>query len=200
MSANQGDGDMQIEELELFKSDYDTAYGDLTVTPASATSEIFVALRNEYGSADTYTLSANVGGKRYAFSKSGVTFQNGKYYEITVKMTEQAASTVEWIFSEMSGYADLYMGYTYKGVTLSGEGDLDFDHGMLEVYGGLTFTAPSKKHFKSIVITATNYADISGWTNGGEPGNWTSTWTGDASSVSFSGMADRVTSIVFTLE
>ena len=202
VSANQGSGDMQIEELELFKSNYGTAYGDLTVTPASATSETFVALRNENGSADTYTVSANVGGKKYGVSKSGVTFQNGKYYEITVKMAEQTASTVEWIFSEMSGHPDLYMGYTYKDVTLSGEGDLNFDHGMLYAMGNLTFTAPTNKHFKSIVITATGMADIRGWTNGGEPGNLTSTWTGDASTVTIdaNSMADGVTSIVFTLE
>jgi len=118
-------------------------------------------------------------------------------------MTEQAASTVEWIFSEMSGeHPMLYMGYTYKGVTLSGEnGDLNINHGSLDAYGsGLTFTAPTGKHFKKIVITATGMADIDGWTNYMGPDNCTSTWTGDASSVSFSGMADGVTSIVFTLE
>ena len=204
VSATRGADVMQMEELELFESNYGTAYGDLTVTPASATSEIFVALRNEKGSADTYTVSANVGGKKYAFSKSGVNFQNGKYYEITVKMAEQTASTVEWIFSEMtSEHADLNHGdYTYKGVTLSGSGDLNFDNGSLMAIGDLTFTAPAGKHFKKIVITATGLADIrgTGWTNGGEPSNWTSTWTGDASSVTFSGMADGVTSIVFTLE
>ena len=195
-STRGGDGTMQLCEMQLFE----TAYGDLTVNPASATSEIFVALRNETGD-DTYTVSANVGEKKYAFSKSGVTFQNGQYYEITVKMAEQTASTVEWIFSEMSGHPDLYMGYTYKGVTLSGEmGNLDISHGMLDAMEGLTFTAPSGKHFKKIVITATGMADIDGWTNDRESGNWTSTWTGDASSVTFSGMADGVTSIVFTLE
>ena len=199
VSATRGADVMQIEELELFESNYGTAYGDLTVTPASATSEIFVALRNENGSADTYTVSANVGEKKYAFSKSGVTFQNGKYYEITVKMTEQTASTVEWIFSEMSGHPDLFMGYTYKDVTLSGEGDLNFDHGELYAMGDLTFTAPSGKHFKKIVITATGHANISGWTNDYDV-NLTSTWTGDASSVSFTGSAGDVTSIVFTLE
>ena len=178
-----------------------TAYGDLTVTPASATSEIFVALRNEKGSADTYTLSANVGGKKYAFSKSGVNFQNGKYYTVTVKMAEQAASTVTWNFSEMSGYPDLYMGYTYKDVTLSGEGDVNFNYGSLSSMGsGLTFTNTLGKHFKKIVITATGMADISGWTNGYDYDNETSTWTGDASSVTFTGNADGVTSIVFTLE
>ena len=202
VSATRGADVMQIEELELFKCDYGTAYGDLTVTPASATSEMTVALRNENASADTYTLSANVGGKKYGVSKSSVTFQNGKYYEITVKMTEQTASTVTWNFSEMSGYPDLYMGYTYKDVTLSGSGDLDFNHGELYAMGGLTFTNTLGKHFKKIVITATGIADISGtgWTNGGDPGNETSTWTGDASSVTFSGMGDGVTSIVFTLE
>lgn len=204
VSATRGADVMQIEELELFKCDYGTAYGDLTVTPASATSEIFVALRNENGSADTYTVSANVGGKKYAFSRGGVTFQNGKYYEITVKMTEQAASTVTWNFSEMlEGYADLHHdgGYTYKDVTLSGEGDLNFDQAMLYAMGDLTFTNTLGKHFKSIVITA-SHANISGWTNGGEPGNWTYTWTGDASSVTIdaNSMADGVTSIVFTLE
>ena len=202
VSATRGADVMQIEELELFKSNYGTAYGELTVTPASATSEIFVALRNEKGSPDDYTVSANVGGKKYGFSKSGVTFQNGKYYEITVKMTEQAASTVEWIFSEMSGHPDLHEGYTYKGVTLSGEmGNLDISNGQLMAMGNLTFTAPTGKHFKKIVITATGHADISGWTNGYDDyGYETSTWTGDASSVSFTGSAGGVTSIVFTLE
>lgn len=200
VSATRGDGVMQLEELELFKCDYGTAYGNITVTPDATASELTVALRNENDGADTYTVSANVGGKKYAFSKSGVTFQNGKYYEITVKMTEQAASTVEWIFSEMSEeQPNLVMGYNYKGVTLSGNANLDFENGMLEVYGGLTFTNTLGKNFKSIVITA-NYPNISGsgWTN--DYGNGTSTWTGNASKVTFSGNAYEITSIVFTLE
>ena len=207
VSANQGDGVMQIEELELFESDYGTAYGELTVTPASATNVLYVALRNENGNdnpaPDTYTLSAKVGEKKYGVSQSGVKFENGQYYTVTVKMTEKTASTVEWIFSEKSGNPDLYGGYTYKGVTLSGSGDLDFDLGSLMSMGGdLTFTAPLGKHFKSIVINATGHADISGWTNDFDSDNntYTSTWTGDASSVTFTGGANEVTSIVFTLE
>ncbi len=202
VSATRGADLMQIEELELFECDYGTAYGALTVTPASATSEIFVALRNENGSADTYTVSAKVGGKKYAFSKSGVTFQNGKYYEITVKMTEQAASTVTWTFSEMSGYPYLDEGYTYQGVTLQGSGDLDFGFGKLYAMGDLTFTAPTGKNFKKIVITATCIPNISGsgWTN--DFVTYTSTWTGDAPSVTIDAgsNADGITSIVFTLE
>lgn len=200
VSATRGDGIMQLEELELFKCDYGTAYGNITVTPDAAASELTVALRNENGSADTYTVSANVGGTKYAFSKGGVTFQNGKYYEITVKMTEQAASTVTWNFSEMSEeHANLEGDYTYKDVTLSGNGSLDFENGMLEAYGGLTFTNTLGKNFKSIVITA-NYPNISGsgWTND----YGISTWTGNASKVTIGtgSNAYEITSIVFTLE
>lgn len=34
------------------------------------------------------TLTANVAGTPYTFTKSGITFENGKYYEINVKMTK----------------------------------------------------------------------------------------------------------------
>ena len=57
-----------------------------TVTPASATSEIYVAIPGFSGK--TVTLTATVDDKTYTYEKSGVSFTNGKYYEITVKMTE----------------------------------------------------------------------------------------------------------------
>lgn len=63
-----------------------STYGTLTVTPASETNTLTVALRNELGAADTYKLMAVSGTEVYTFNKSGVTFENGKYYEITVKM------------------------------------------------------------------------------------------------------------------
>jgi len=34
------------------------------------------------------TLTANVAGTPYTFTKSGITFENGKYYEVNVKMTK----------------------------------------------------------------------------------------------------------------
>lgn len=65
-----------------------STYGALTVTPESAASELTVALRNELG-ADTYSFLVDAdNGKTYTFSKSNVNFENGKYYEITMKMTE----------------------------------------------------------------------------------------------------------------
>ena len=68
-------------------------YGSLTVTPTSATNELTVALCNDLGAADTYMLTADVGGTTYFFEKAGVNFVNGKYYEITVKMAELPAMT-----------------------------------------------------------------------------------------------------------
>jgi hypothetical protein len=109
-----------------------------------------------------------------------------------------AETTVTWNFSEMSGYPDLYMGYTYKDVTLSGSGDLDFDHGMLYAMGGLTFTNTLGKNFKKIVISA-EMANIQGWSF--NPMKRTATWEGTSSSVTIGGDSgiDGMTSIEFYL-
>ena len=98
ISDNRGHGEaMQLSEMRLFSYEYyemGTTYGDLTVTPASAINEMTVALRNENASADTYTLTATVGGATYNYTKSGVTFENGKYYAITVKMNPKKVSSI----------------------------------------------------------------------------------------------------------
>ena len=97
ISAIRDGSCMQMSEMRLFSYEYfemGTTYGDLTVTPASATNEMTVALRNENASADTYTLTATVGGATYTFEKSGVTFENGKYYAITVKMNPKKVSSI----------------------------------------------------------------------------------------------------------
>ena len=98
ISDNRGHGGaMQLSEMRLFSYEYfemGTTYGDLTVTPDDAASELTVALRNENGSADTYTLTATVGGATYNYTKSGVTFENGKYYAITVKMNPKKVSSI----------------------------------------------------------------------------------------------------------
>ncbi|MBO7590332.1 MAG: Ig domain-containing protein [Prevotella sp.] len=98
ISNNQGNGGtMQLAEMQLFKYDsYEmgTSYGNITVTPDAAASELTVALRNENAGADTYTLTATVGASTYTFEKSGVTFDNGKYYNITVKMQPKKVSSI----------------------------------------------------------------------------------------------------------
>ena len=206
-----------------FKSNYGTAYGDLTVTPASATNEFFVALRNENEGADTYTLSANVGGKNYDFSKSGVNFQNGKYYEITVKMAEPAApaeTTVTWTSSDMtSNFYAQFDGWTYnnthQGITVTASGDAQGgwsqNHiNVNEGSGTITFTS-SVGNIKSIVISANNI-NINemnvptGWTiNAPWDDPRTLSWSGTATATVNLPLADgenisEISTIVFTLE
>lgn len=98
ISNNQGNGGaMQLSEMRLFKyASYEmgTSYGNITVTPDAAASEYTVALRNEYAGADKYTLTATVGTSTYTLEKDGVTFENGKYYSITVKMQPKKVSSI----------------------------------------------------------------------------------------------------------
>ena len=58
---------------------------DYTINPASAASEIYVAIPGFNG--QTVRLTATVGSVAYTYEKSGATFTNGQYHEITVKMT-----------------------------------------------------------------------------------------------------------------
>ena len=96
ISNNRGDGGfMQLAEMQLFtytSHGHGTSYGNITVTPDAAASELTVALRNENDGSDTYTLTARVGASTYTFEKSDVTFENGKYYSITVKMNPKKVS------------------------------------------------------------------------------------------------------------
>ena len=228
VSATRGSDVMQIEELELFKSNYGTAYGDLTVTPASATSEIFVALRNENDRPDTYTLSANVGEKKYAFSKSDVIFQNGNYYEITVKMAEQAGqTTVTWEGSTLNDvFVKSGMAFTAGDITLSvgsssqnkAVGTPNYIAFTCNDASGFTFTAPSGKKFTKIEMTPYDQNNLlSFWITAYDPGigtGWSSaeeidqtgkvTWTGEAQSVDVLNGVDsgqyKVSQIVFSLE
>ena len=62
----------------------DGATGELTITPASPTAEIYAALSGISNA--TITLTATVGSETYRYERAGVTFANGRYYPITVKM------------------------------------------------------------------------------------------------------------------
>ena len=116
----------------------------------------------------------------------------GKIYNFT----RVKPDGVVWKFSEMSGPVNLNSGYTYKGVTLQGDGSLNLASGEISVSSGnLTFTAPAGKVFKKIVINAEYGADIMG--DGWEE----NTWTGSSATASFNfAMADGITSIVFLTE
>ena len=69
-------------------NDLSTLTGSLTVEPTDDTNVLYVAIRNDSGSPDTYTLSAVVGKNTYTATKAGQTLVKGKYYDITVNMQE----------------------------------------------------------------------------------------------------------------
>ena len=146
---------------------------------------------------DLNNCSLTVGGNSIPLVSSSTTLSAGKIYNIS--RAKPNISVITWNFSEMSGFADVMSGYTHQGVTLQGMGELNLDRGSLMIMSDLTFTAPTGKKFTSIVINA-SMGTIPGWTMGVSPGNRTFTWTGNASSVTMSsGMADGISSIVFTL-
>lgn len=213
VTANQGGDIMQLAELQLWKGTDAIAsvYDPITITPASATNELTVALYNASEAADTYTLTANVGGKNYTFEKSGVNFVDGKYYEITVKM----AHAVTWTASDMSGlYVPLngvFADYnTIKGITVtSGDGGVGQWYGTTihGESGTLTFTS-SVGNIKSIVISAQN-VDCSdsptGWTLNYYNNPMTLSWSGTPSTtvdlpIGSGLIVYNISSIVFTLE
>ncbi len=69
---------------------YTPVYGDIVVTPSSVASEFYVALRNNSGAADTYTLTAiDNNGHNYTYIKNEVTFANGNYKAVNVKMSKE---------------------------------------------------------------------------------------------------------------
>ena len=230
VTANKGGDIMQLAELQLWKASDATTpiYGPITIFPASATNELTVALHNANGAADTYTLTANVGGQNYTFEKSGVNFVDGKYYEITVKM----AAPDPTVTLTPGQIGNLYGGdnKTIGDITIALSGDAHFTDygttGLMDVHGDLgpipheggtkvgsfTFTSSAGK-IKRIDINHDN-----GSWNGAGAGwpdsydvyeNGTFTWSGTpAASVTLNGLYDwehmcslyNVTSIVFTLE
>ena len=143
-----------------------------------------------YGN-DLQDCTVTVDGTPITIVSSAKNVAKGKIYNIT----RAKPSAVVWNLSDaaFSGYVRLSSGFTYKGVTLQGDGDLS--SGSLYPMGdGLTFTNTLGKKFKSIVISTDGMANLSGvgWSGG--------TWTGDATSVTMTGgMADGITSITFLL-
>ena len=80
---DKADGTTALSATKLVINDGTTDY---TITPASATSVIYAAIPGFTG--QTVRLTATVGNKTYTYEKASVSFTNGQYYEITVKMTE----------------------------------------------------------------------------------------------------------------
>lgn len=76
--------------------------GSITVTLASATNVIYVALYNREGfggyESRSFSISAVSGGNPYEYSKT-VTFDAGKYYTVTMKMAPPLAGRLSGMFT-----------------------------------------------------------------------------------------------------
>lgn len=191
------------------------SFGDLVPESVSMTKDgnNLVASATDY---NTITITFNTTTNEYTVdaTSSDIPWRMISLNSITVNGTDitstltdatpaASSNTVTWDFSELSGYTALSgEGYENGGVTLQGEGNLNFNDCNLQADGTCTFTAPSGKKFTSIVITvdsdAGGYVDIDGFDF-----DWsTATWSGSDTSVSFSegNSAEGITSIVFTLE
>ena len=84
-TLKNGNADLNVTELTVNVNSV-----DYTITPASATNVLYVAL--PAFSDQTITLTATGSdSKTYTYTKTGVSFSNGTYYRVNVKMT--AAST-----------------------------------------------------------------------------------------------------------
>ena len=84
---DKADGTTPLSASQLVINDGTTDY---TITPTSATNVIYAAIPGFTG--QTVTLTATVSGDTYTYEKTGVSFTDGKYYEITVKMTKQGGA------------------------------------------------------------------------------------------------------------
>lgn len=169
-------------------------------------SEIYVAIEPTTVALELTANHVMEGG--YEKTVTSRTYEAGKIYALALNMVQQGSSsgdnTVTWDFTQLEGSTDLSGGYENGGVTLQGEGDLNFSDGNLQTWGTCTFTAPSGKKFTSIVIYGEQYLvgiyGDEGWSNADD--NSSATWTGNSESVNIGGgaQAGGITSIVFTLE
>ena len=161
------------------------------ITPALATSELYVALPAVADQAVRFSATGS-DSKTYTCSKASVTFAAGKYYQSTLKMAPPI--TVTWNNDDITGSGK---SFTKGGVTITA-GSIDFDEKNFMENGTFTTTLGN---FTKIEVT-TEYIDVVN--TGGWSGNNTKrTWTGNDSSVSFIGDIEaggESIKFVFTIE
>ena len=149
---------------------------DYVITPASATSTLYVALPAVSDQAVRFS-ATDRDGKTYTCSQASVTFAAGKYYLSMLKMAPPI--TVTWNNDDITGSGN---SFTKGGVTIAA-GSIDFDEKSFEENGKFTTTLGN---FTKIEVVVTNgFCDVSGTGWSGDSDK--RTWTGNASSVSFIG-------------
>ena len=152
-----------ISAWKLTVSDGTNTY---TVTPASDTSELFVAIPGI--SSQTLTLTANAGSATYTYEKSDVTFTNGKYYAVTVKMSNtHSAGDVEAATVGSTNYVKVYTsataGYYVMCTDYATNVNWATACGYSVTEAGKTFTCGTKAQWEAIMTACGYYNNIYGW-------------------------------------
>ena len=165
-----------LQNTDVTKLTVTTGGQNYVITPASATSTLYVALPAVSDQAVRFSATGS-DGKTYTCSKASVTFAVGKYYQSMLKMAPPI--TVTWNNDDITGSGN---SFTKDGVTITA-GSIDFDEQSFEENGTFTTTLGN---FTKIEVVATNgFCDVSGTGWSGDSDK--RTWTGNASSVSFIG-------------
>ena len=136
------------------------------ITPASATSELYVALPAVSDQAVRFSATGS-DSKTYTCSKASVTFAAGKYYQSTLKMAPPI--TVTWNNNDITGSGN---SFSKDGVTITA-GSIDFEDKSFEENGTFTTTLGN---FTKIEVVATNgFCDVSGtgWSGNEDKRTWT---------------------------
>ena len=133
-----------------------------TVTPASATSTLYVALPGI--SSKAITLVATVGGTTYDFAKSSVTFAKGKFYRISVKTTECRAKSAVTSPTDL-GRVIGANGYAYVNTTAATAAGTTAS-GIIAYIGSSSVDASSTTYKKlAIALTDANNGSYCQWYN-----------------------------------
>lgn len=111
-----------VEKMNNIDGTGNSQVKSMTITPASATNVIYAAIPNTEVNKDRpndYTLTVTDGnGIKYAYTRKGVTFVNGKYYEVKVKILSHPLSKA--VVGEIVGTDGMAYPVTYKDCMPSG--------------------------------------------------------------------------------
>lgn len=152
-----------IQSTGAFLYDYD----NLVITPTPATNVVYAAINvdNEDNGEREFFLTAEANGKTYVYGPKKVTFEHGKYYEVTVKMQEDNPKAIylwrkDEAFTAQDG--DVLIGeamdryqisiaddatVTLRNVTINADGDYKTGN-----YAGITCLGDA-----TITLEGTNY-------------------------------------------
>ena len=128
--------------------------GALTLSLDGQTNEVFAALRG-FSNKDV-TLSTQIGNYQYSYVKTGVTFTNGKFYDITVRM-EQTPRVVK--LDRITGDVTLRDGDTATG-TLGGNYKITIADGATVTLDGVTINGIDSDDYLWAGITCLGDATI----------------------------------------